>query len=83
MQAFSDDDETAGNSLAHIHAACPCLTLNAVEAALLAKEQLPHRNPKGAALAFTDDGFALGLAFLLKVGCTSKDCSPFKYTGNL
>ena len=67
MQAFAEQQLASDNRLAFLHAASPVLTLNAVETALLAKEQLPHRKPRGAALAFTDDGFAMGISFLLKV----------------
>ena len=67
MQAFPEQQLASDTRLAYLHAAGPVLTLNAVETALLAKEQLPHRKPRGAALAFTDDGFAMGLSFLLKV----------------
>ncbi len=69
LQAFAKQEVGSQGGLAYLHAATPVLTLNAVETALLAKEQLPHRKPRGAALAFTDDGFAMGLSFLLKVPC--------------
>ena len=42
----------------------PALTLRAVEASMLAKEQLSQRRSRQAPAAFTDDGFVLGLAFV-------------------
>lgn len=54
-------------SLANLYAVATALILNAVEGALLSKEQLPHRKSGSVALAFSNDGFAIGLTFLLKV----------------
>lgn len=65
--------EAAGPAHSHLaafHALVPALTLNVVEASLLAKEGLARQrrgNNAIAEVAFTDDGFALGLAYLLKV----------------
>ena len=55
--------------LAAFHALVPALTLAAVEAALLSKEALQRQRRRGPVpkeAGFTDDGFTLGLAYLLK-----------------
>lgn len=67
VRAVSERLEAGSSSLAAFHAVVPALALNAVEAALLSKEQLPHRRHLTSAASFTDDGLPLGLAFLLKV----------------
>ena len=67
--------ETLGSELrappnAHLrklHAIAPALTVAAVEAALVAKDALRRRRRDGPDAGFVDDGFALGLAFALKV----------------
>lgn len=48
------------------HMAVPALVAGAVEAGLVAKEALSRRRRGGAPPGFTDDGFPLGLTFLLK-----------------
>ena len=66
--------QSSDGSLANLYAAATALILNAVESALLSKEQLPHRNSSTASLAFANDGFVMGLAFLLKVFINLRDC---------
>ena len=72
---FGSMAETLGSELrapanAHLrklHAVAPALTVAAAEAALVAKDALRRRRRDGPDAGFMDDGFALGLAFALKV----------------
>ena len=57
----------ANAHLRKLHAIAPALTVAAVEAALVAKDALRRRRRDGPDAGFVDDGFALGLAFALKV----------------
>ncbi|KAK4296222.1 hypothetical protein Pmani_031273 [Petrolisthes manimaculis] len=51
--------------LRNLYLIIPPLTLNHVENLLAAKDNMNKKNKTGA--AFTDDGFAMGVAYLLKV----------------
>lgn len=51
--------------LAHFYMLVPALSLSYVETMLLAKERLTQRGPEALYSGFTDDGFPLGLAFML------------------
>lgn len=45
----------------------PALIINAVEAMVRAKSKFSKRTRSSADALFTDDGFVMGLAYLLKV----------------
>ncbi|XP_065176385.1 WASH complex subunit 4-like [Sycon ciliatum] len=51
--------------LKNFHIIVPPLTLNYVEYMMSAKEKMNRKNKSGA--AFTDDGFAMGVAYILKL----------------
>ncbi|KAK9829570.1 hypothetical protein WJX72_006545 [[Myrmecia] bisecta] len=67
VASFSSPDAHGDPALQAFHTIIPALSLNAVEAVLLAKEQLARRRRGMSEAGFTDDGFALGLAFVLSV----------------
>jgi WASH complex subunit 7 len=62
--------ELCGDANAHLREfwlIVPALCLSHCEALLAAKERLAKRGREAAAAGFTDDGFALGIAYLLRV----------------
>eukprot|EP00884_Botryococcus_braunii_P005533 jgi/Botrbrau1/14981/Bobra.0018s0081.1 len=68
VRVFAEQLNAPENANLHpFFVAVPALTLNAVEGALLAKEQLQRRGRGPPEPGFTHDGFALGIAFLLQV----------------
>jgi WASH complex subunit 7 len=58
MQAF--------NYLKVFHMIIPALTINFVERSILAKETM-QKNNRGKLAYFTDDGFAIGVAYILAI----------------
>jgi WASH complex subunit 7 len=66
VDVFAKEFRTEKNShLRNFHAMVPPLCLNYVEYIISAKDKLGRKNKAGA--AFTDDGFAMGLAYILKL----------------
>merc|ERR1712157_190688 len=52
---------------AHFYAVVPALTVSFVDALIVSKDKMTKRGKEVASGGFTDDGFALGLAYILRV----------------
>ncbi|CAL4067501.1 unnamed protein product, partial [Meganyctiphanes norvegica] len=66
VEVFSSPMREAKNShLRNFYLIVPPLTFNFIEHSIAAKDNINKKNNKSA--AFTDDGFAMGVAYLLKV----------------
>ncbi|ROT68592.1 putative WASH complex subunit 7-like [Penaeus vannamei] len=61
----SEMRDNKNNHLRNFYLIIPPLTVNFVEHIIAAKDNINKKNKSGA--AFTDDGFAMGIAYLLKV----------------
>ncbi|XKL60625.1 hypothetical protein PGB90_007682 [Kerria lacca] len=67
IDVFSSAIEEPGNDhLKSFYMIIPTLTINFVENLIMAKEGLSKKN-KATKVTFTDDGFAMGIAYLLHV----------------
>ncbi|XP_029457390.1 WASH complex subunit 4 isoform X2 [Rhinatrema bivittatum] len=66
VDVFAPEFRSSKNMhLRHFYSIVPPLTLNFVEHSISCKEKLNKKNKVGA--AFTDDGFAMGVAYILKL----------------
>nr|XP_033806701.1 LOW QUALITY PROTEIN: WASH complex subunit 4 [Geotrypetes seraphini] len=66
VDVFAPEFRSSKNMhLRHFYIIVPPLTLNFVEHSISCKEKLNKKNKVGA--AFTDDGFAMGVAYILKL----------------
>jgi WASH complex subunit 7 len=69
VNVFSQELQSDGNvHLKDFFLVVPALMISAIEAMLQAKDKLFKRSRTSADSLFTDDGFVLGIAYLLKVG---------------
>nr|XP_039256887.1 WASH complex subunit 4-like [Styela clava] len=72
VDVFSQEFRSQKNMhLRNFYAILPPLTLNFVEHSISCKEKMNKKNKQGA--AFTDDGFAMGVAYILKLLDQYKD----------
>ena len=72
VSVFSTELQAAGNEhMKEFWAILPALSLCYVDAMVAAKDKLGKRGKDAAGSAFTDDGFALGCAYLLR--CLGQD----------
>lgn len=68
VSVFSAELKGEGNAhLKDFYLILPALTMSAAENMLAAKEKLNRRGKESQTATFTDDGFALGIAYLLSV----------------
>ncbi|GBG71173.1 hypothetical protein CBR_g8475 [Chara braunii] len=68
ISVFAQELQSQTNShLREFHMIVPALTINATDAMIAVKEKLHKRGRDSNGANFTDDGFALGIAYVLRV----------------